>query len=434
MLNRGRPLLVPGACLVLLAAVLAAQWLEGHSSALANATNVAALGALLVLGLALLAARRLRPASPPGPRVLRGFAFVLLGALAGVGVVAALPGVARRTGAGAAGPGTGRVLVLGGDDDVRPRREDGARFDEIEMLALDSPRALGTTALRAARFNLTIEALETLRHSLDKDGTLVLEVRSEQPRFVDRVMVALGEAFAEHPALYRDTRTGGSVLVDGRANRPLHAWLKPLSIPSVSYSPLPALLTDDRTEEPEELGSPGVQAAALVAIALVVALGALRVSPRSERRATVHYVLLGSASWLLLAWSQLALVPFLGTSGTVSALGAGAFLLLTLLATALVALDRAPGERVGAALLAVTLLGSVAVPLAVGAAVFFAGIVLARSLERAPRLDGPLGAWLLGCALGGVLERAHLLAGLRALPGVALVAFVLALWAHRVTR
>ncbi len=432
MVNRGQLLLVPGAFLALLAAAAAIRWIDERSATLAAATNLPALGALLVLGLACLARARSPAEAKTGPRVVRGFALVLLGAVAATGVLAAVAAAPERGQVMASERGPGRALEVGAEADIRPSPASGVGvLDSVSVLVRDSRRHLGATSLRAAPFNLTLEAFQTVRRLLRPGGTFVLEIQSDRPRLPARVYLALQEAFHEHPPLYVDPSNGRFVFVAGYRPGPPRSGLRALQIP---YLPVMPLVTDDAPEEIEDFSAPGAHAAALGAIALVAALAALLAGPWAERRSRFHWLLQGALSWLLLALSQVALVPLAGTSPRATALEAGAVIMMMLLAAGLVAVGRAPGQRAGAWLLAVALVACFQVPAGALAASFFAGVVLARALEQEARLAAPLGLWLLGGALGGVLEHAHFVVGVRALAGIAFVVAAAALAARRVTR
>ncbi len=165
---------------------------------------------------------------------------------------------------------------------------------------------------------------------------------------------------------------------------------------------------------------------------------------KGQSELDLHFFFLGSAFLLLetKAVSELALV--FGTTWTVNAIVFSGIMILILLGNALVSALKIKEATVAYALLAASLLFSYFFDLAhlthfsffakvflstfvVLLPVFFASIIFAVSFSKARSIPSAFGSNLLGAVIGGFLEYASLVTGIRFLALMALVIYLISL-------
>lgn len=332
------------------------------------------------------------------------------------------------------------------------------RYDVIVFGTLDSlTRLSALSSVRLDNFVYTGEALRAARDRLTADGGLILYFMVGETGYIDvRLGGMLTEAFRQTPlvlsrhyGLFNHVFMAGPAFaaVDGDARR--------------AQAPAALARVRTQTELPSDdwpflyLRQRGITAFyattalilfALSAAAVLLASRDLRRSVR-EGGADGEMFALGLGFLLLETASVTAMNLVWGATWRTSAV---VFLcvLATVLAAALLVRRRDVPYGAAVVALAVSVLVTYLLPaeaalragtlarlgvslVLVGAPIFFGSICFSRAYAARPAPDRAFGWNILGAVAGGILETASMAIGLRALPLVALGAYLVAYWICR---
>ncbi|MCD4749306.1 MAG: hypothetical protein K8R59_08025 [Thermoanaerobaculales bacterium] len=337
-------------------------------------------------------------------------------------------------------------------DDARSfLQRDNTRYDLVTLGLLDSHTLLaGLPGVRLDNFVYTVEALRAARDRLSPTGVLSLSFAAigDRPWLGRKLYRLMEEAFGEAPLVYPIGYDFSITYIAGPGLKTEQAKSAALqlewrSADMQSWDPAEVSVpTDDWPQLYLRVrGIPGPQLL-LVGLLVLLSLGLTRVMAPFTGRPDVHFALLG-AGFLLVETKGIADLGLLfgGTWWTVTSVIA-AVLLMALLSVlyvakvspktvmpyyaflfAALALTWAvrPGDLLSLPLLAAQCSGAllVAVP------VFFSGIIFTISLARARNVPRALGSNLLGAVLGGFLEYASMIWGMRSLSLLAIGLYLL---------
>ena len=328
------------------------------------------------------------------------------------------------------------------------------RYDLVVFALPDSLTLVSTTAnVRLESFLFTEEAFGSVRDHLAPGGVFVLYNYYREPWLVAKLDTMLRDAFGHAPLL----RLYGGVeaaLASGPAVAALAGGPPPGdrvdAVPAVT-GPDPKPATDDwpflYLRVPDVAPYYLAALAFVLALAIVLVVGAARATDTPIRRFSPHFFVLGMAFLLLETRSLVSFSLLFGATWLVNALTFFAILASVLLA--IVVNARWPIRRPG--LLYVGLFGALAVAsvlppesllldppaLRYGIAatvafapVFFANLVFSHSFRETKTADMSFASNLLGALAGGVLEYLALLGGYRSLllvvAGLYVMAYLLA--------
>lgn len=325
------------------------------------------------------------------------------------------------------------------------------RFDVISFGLLDSHTTTAMTNARLDHYVYTRESLQQARGLLADGGIVVLSFEAQKPFIVDRMARVLREVFGQEPIRFRVPQThygwGGVLFIAGdldAARRQLaaHPGLASLVADWQRESPLEVagttpVVTDDWPYL--YLKSPSIPLLYFLLAGLLAvqfAWGARRLGLRGITsgwdRSAWHFFFLGAAFLLLEVQNISKASVVLGNTWFVNAVIISGILAMVLLANLVVArCPRLPDWPVSAALFAICLSLSLvdlarlgALPMAVKSVLvggltslpmLCSGVIFARSFTRTTHKDLALGANLFGALVGGLLQTATFVIGLRAL-------------------
>lgn len=325
------------------------------------------------------------------------------------------------------------------------------RYDVVVFGTLDSQTLLsGLTSLRLDNYVYTVEALRAARRLLKPGGRLIVYHMSSFPYIAARIYQNLYLAF-EGPAvalhitphvLFNHVFVGG-VARATVASRGVPSWLQePTRLPTDDW---PYLYLQHATVPGHYAGAlAGVLALAMLAVGGAVGRGAVR-------SFDAPMFLMGAGFLLIETKSVTEMALLFGSTWTVNVLVFAAILAVILAANLLV--ERGVRPRLGRlfaglfACLAVGLVvrvgGLSGAPLAaqwilggalLASPILFAALLFPRFLETRPDPARALGWNVLGAIVGGVLEYASMVAGIKALYLLALLAYAGVLLTVRGTR
>ena len=313
------------------------------------------------------------------------------------------------------------------------------RYDLVIFALPDSPTLVSTAAnIRLESFLFTEESFAAVRDHLKPDGIFVLYNFYREPWLIEKIAGQLEDVFGA-PPLVRTYFAVSAAMGDGPLVVDLHGAAPPgdrsVGAPDVG-PPVPRPAADDwpflylRTPfvAPYYL----VALAVILAAALLLVLGAARLTGTAVRRFSPHFFVLGIAFLLLETRSLVSFSLLFGTTWVVNALAFFAILasvLLAILVNARVRLRRPAPLYVG--LFATLALAFLLPPeellldpawlrylLAASLAfapVFFANLVFSYSFRDTRTADMAFASNLLGAMVGGALEYLALLTGYRLL-------------------
>jgi SAM-dependent methyltransferase len=328
-------------------------------------------------------------------------------------------------------------------------RSSTARYDLIVFALTDSLTLVTSTgSVRLESFLFTEEAIASARDHLTPNGVFVMYNLYREPWLVAKLQRMTQDTFGHQP-LIRIVGPAAAVIAAGPAvvalSGPPPDGVDPT--PGVD-GPAPRPATDDwpflylRTPSiaPYYLAALGF----LLVFAVVVVVGAIRVTGTKASRMSPHFFVLGVAFLLLETKSLVSFSLLFGTTWLVNAMAFFAILASVLLA--ILVNSRWRLTRPG--LLYATLLASIALAwllppstllidppelryiLAAAIAfapVFFANLVFAYSFRDTAAADMAFASNLIGAMVGGALEYVALLTGFQALLILVAGLYVLAL-------
>ncbi len=315
------------------------------------------------------------------------------------------------------------------------------RYDVVVFGTLDSQTLLsGLTSLRLDNYVYTVEALRAARRLLKPGGRLIVYHMSSFPYIAARIYQNLYLAF-EGPAVALHITP--HVLFN-------HVFVAGVARAAVARVGIPSWLLDS-TRLPtddwpylylQHATVPGHYASALAG---VLALAALAVGGAAGRGAVRGFdapmFLMGAGFLLIETKSVTEMALLFGSTWTVNVLVFAAILAVILAANLLVARGVRPrlgvlfaglsaslvlglvirvGGLSGAPLVAQWILGGALL----ASPILFAALLFPRFLETRPDPARALGWNVLGAIVGGVLEYGSMVAGIKALYYLALLAYV----------
>lgn len=337
-----------------------------------------------------------------------------------------------------------RVRVINDDARAFVRRAEG-RYDLVVMNALDSHHQIpGLSTLRLESFIYTRDAFVDARRLLAHDGLFVVHLSSPRPWIGPRLYWSLADAFGREPALFDTPRSPfesvafvlgpESITGPGAPTPPGVARILPDSMRAVRNETI--LATDDWPHLYLESRTLPVVYLAVLGIVLVIGVGAFRAAGRFELRRHLELFLLGAGFMLLETRSLTSMALSFGSTWVVSAIVIGSILAMVFVGNLLVLRGLRLSPALGYGLIALLLVVQYALPLRyvaqggfglrlllavlwVGAPVLIASLLFSRAFAGVASTSHAFGANLLGVVLGGVVEYASMMLGLRALSLIA---------------
>ena len=358
-------------------------------------------------------------------------------------------------------------------DDARSfLQKSDEQYDLIAFGFLDSHRLFSQmSSVRMDNYVYTAENFESVRDHLAPGGLVAVTFTVHEKWIADRIFTVMEHVFGHAPLVYQgNAEAWGTTFLIGRDELPVPADAKTIDrvtfgekvveqsqritwrysdiegfVDPAEFSSGEALLTDEWPYL--YMRSRSVPANYLIVLVLTVVVSlplvALTVPRISLRRpSNWNFFLLGAAFALLETRGITEVALVFGSTWITNSIVISAILLMILLANLVVA--RLPGialRWVYAALLAALLFNYfvslrgileldfwaqvVVSGIQVAGPLFFSGIVFARWFERAEDTSSALGANLMGAVVGGLLEYASLVVGLRQLYLVALLFYAL---------
>ena len=356
-----------------------------------------------------------------------------------------------------------RVTIV--NDDARSYFElCNQKFDLIIFGLLDSHTTTSMTNARLDHYVYTRESIARAHSLLAPGGVIALSFEATKLYIADRIACCLREEFGAEPFYFRvpcdSLGWGGLMFLAGDRDN-IAAGLD-------SHPPLAATIDQWQREMPIKLTYAteaatddwpyiylqarripslyGLLAALLATLAVYCRfrLGPT-VSLGSWRRSHWHFFFLGAAFLLLEVQNISKAAVVLGNTWEVNAVIISGIMLMILLANLAAARwPSLPGKVVHVGLIGSCLglyffdlawlngLPYVAKALTVGGLttlpMFFSGIVFIRSLAAVPRKDLALGANMMGALVGGMLQSATFVIGVRSLLLVVASLYLAALW------
>ncbi len=321
------------------------------------------------------------------------------------------------------------------------------KYDVIVFGYLDSHTLLTSfSSLRLDNYVYTLESFQEARSLLREGGSLFLGFSSGQTFVSDRLFATLTRAFGVEPEVYFMRGANGVVFLEGKARE----TATPVAVPKVTDQ-LRARANSEKLATDRwpflYLKAPTIPISILIVLIpfLCGSLVLLQRTTPIRRKITwedLHFFFLGAGFLLLETKGVTELSLLFGSTWVVNAVVISAFLVMALLANALV--TSRPVSLPGAygclfALLAVGTILPYALlesfpawgkVLAGGALVslpvFFSGLIFSSSFRDAPRPAEALGINLLGAVVGGVLENTVMVGGTPILGGLVILLYVLA--------
>lgn len=343
------------------------------------------------------------------------------------------------------GPYSSPHVTIHNDDARAFFKKTKRSYDLVIFGYLDSHTLFSSfSSLRLDNYVYTVQSFQEARRLLKPDGSLVLAFASGRTFMTERVIATLTRAFDVPPRIFPTGYDGsGIVFVEGvaRLGPPLPGYSEARAKPLAQIQR--ALVTTDRwpflylagRTIPLSISS----VLLLFLVGTIILLRATVSLPSLGNRRNLHFFLLGSGFLLLETKGVTELSLLFGSTWIVNAVVIGAFLLMAILANALV-MRRTPPYTLAYGALFVLLGGSMVLPyshldalpgwekvlasgILVGLPVFFSGLIFSRSLERVGRPSEALGVNLLGAVIGGILENTVMLAGTAILGATAILLY-----------
>jgi SAM-dependent methyltransferase len=322
-----------------------------------------------------------------------------------------------------------RVRVLVDDARAAFKRLPPASYDVVVFGLLDSHTQLGLSSVRLDNYVFTRESFLAARRLLRPDGAIAVAAATFRPWFKER-LEQLVAATCDGPVLVSGEATSWRTYV-GRIADPA---AEPRPSPRTTLLPTddwPFLYLPDRAVPRAYVVVVIMLAAASV---LVLRWGGLRAGSFGAGHG--HLFFLGAAFLLMEVHAINRLALLFGTTWVVSAVTIA--LVLSLIVAANVTVMALQGRRiypmayaaligclVASAILDPTALvgrglaASLAVGLVLLSPIYCAGLIFARSFQRAELAGPAIGANILGSVLGGWIEYSTMAFGIRAMVLVA---------------
>jgi hypothetical protein len=319
-------------------------------------------------------------------------------------------------------------------DDARAFfKKTNQRYDLIVFGYLDSHTLLTSmSSIRLDNYVYTLESFREARKLLTTNGTLVLAYSAGRSFLGDRIYATLGRAFNSPPVAYF---TGydetGVVYIEGNQNRLVRISDFPeISEEFQSHTRGILLSTDQWPFLYLKSRTIPFSILAVLVLFLYISTGLLRrnVSLRGlTAPQDLHLFFLGAGFMLLETKGVTELSLLFGSTWVVNAVVIGSFLLMGLLANAVISFQ--PVSRklayiflfcllIAGMFLPYTILSglpsaekTMAAAILVGLPVFFSGLVFSRSFKDLSEPSHGLGVNLLGAVIGGVLENLVMIGG-----------------------
>lgn len=328
------------------------------------------------------------------------------------------------------------------------------RYDLIVFSHLDAHTLLsGYTNVRLDNYIYTVESLVRARELLKPDGLVFLSFWVEKEWISERLFANLSLAFGHRPLMVQELlgpQESYQLIHCFAARGPVGLEIFDRSNPDwarfAAVTPA-ANPTPPSTDDWPFLYVAGKRVPTLVGIVsvliLIVSFALLRRSALAGTlRIDGHFFLLGAAFMLIECHNLSRLALLFGTTWTVNTWVIWTILLMVLLANALVSRGHPRGYAAPYAGLAISLVAAWALPLGALEAwsrpamlvvalvvlcmpILFAGLVFARSFANATNAAAVFGSNMLGSIVGGLLESAAFVTGLRSLVLISLGLYVL---------
>ncbi|MDO8558655.1 MAG: methyltransferase domain-containing protein [bacterium] len=344
-------------------------------------------------------------------------------------------------------------------DDARAYlKKTKARYDLVVFAYLDSHTLLAnSSSLRLDNYVYTVESLQEAKNLLLPGGTLVLAHGTGKLFVSARLYRMLKEVFGEAPKTYfTNYDGGGTVFVSG--SRRDHPRLEHIPIINEEFERTGAALSLATDRWPFlYLRSRTIPASyGIIFFLLMLAyffskpvLFPRRTSADEKTivwtRSNIHFFMLGAAFLLLETKAVTELSLLFGSTWMVNTVAIFAFLLMAMLANALL-MRIVPSRNIIYGMLFASLLVSIFFPLGILAGlsfapkllgsgvvlaspVFFSGMLFSRAFRDATRPGEALGMNLLGALVGGVAENAVMIGGTLLLGGLAAIFYIVSLLA-----
>lgn len=331
-------------------------------------------------------------------------------------------------------------------------------YDVVWFGLLDShTTGSGLTTLRLDHYVYTRESFEDASRLLRPGGAIVCIFETQRPWVGNRIFAALRTTFRIEPISLRVPGSGlsgwggelffagsGPALAAVRAAIDRDVTLSTFVANHATKHPNESTFTEDDWPYLYLQDRQIPSAYALVTLAIVFLISIFRKHVTGGRPVAWPFFWLGAGFLLLevLGVSRAALL--FGATWSVTAIVVSGVLFMALFANLWVAV-RGPSRALGTPLAGLLACGAllllvpvswfsnlapatrvVAVGTFLAAPVFFSGLIFTRLYREAPRKDIALGSNLLGAVAGGLAEQGSFVFGLRALVGVALSFYVIA--------
>ena len=320
------------------------------------------------------------------------------------------------------------------NDDARAFfKKTNQRYDLIVFGYLDSHTLLTSlSSIRLDNYVYTLESFREARRLLATNGTLVLGFSAGRSFLGDRIYATLARAFDEPPVAYfTGAAETGVVYIEGNRNR------------SILISDFPDISKEFQAHQSGMLLSTDhwpflylksrtipFSILAVLLLFLYISIGLLRrtVSLRGlTAPQDLHLFFLGVGFMLLETKGVTELSLLFGSTWVVNAVVIASFLLMGLLANALILLRPISRKLAYIILFCLLIVGmflpytilsglpgtekTAAAAILVGLPVFFSGLVFSRSFKDSSKPAHGLGVNLLGAVIGGVLENLVMIGG-----------------------
>jgi SAM-dependent methyltransferase len=305
------------------------------------------------------------------------------------------------------------------------------KYDLVVFAFLDSTTLLsGFSSLRLDNYVYTVESFTNAKDVLSPGGTLVLSFATGRNFATDRLYASMAKAFGVAPAAYF-TRywVNGVLLVEGQARTAVIPGLPDAS--GELQSRQNVILATDHWPFLYLQGRsvPGsiLIVSALFLLAAWLLLRRLGLLRGSRNQPSWHFFFLGTGFLLLETKAVTQMSLLFGSTWIVNAVVISAFLLMALVANAVIARFKIP-RALSYGLLLFLLVADFWFPYAllnsadfwarvflgggwVALPVFFSGAIFSASLARLAHPAEMLGINLFGAVVGGVLENSVMLGG-----------------------
>jgi len=325
-------------------------------------------------------------------------------------------------------------------------RRDTSAYDLIIFGLLDSHTLLGSaSSVRLDNFVYTVESLAEARHLLAPDGVMALSfaVPEGRPWIGLRLYRNLADVFGHPPQVYT-VGSGITMFLIARDPLPDDVIAGSGAVRAAGYSYHPEIppATDDWPYL--YLQNRLIPDTYLIILSAVILLSVLfvRKALPDFKQFNLHLFLMGAAFFMLETKSTTEMALLFGSTWVVNAVVIGAILVMIILANIVVIRFKLTDLRPYYGLLALMLLFNYFVPVssflgldtfwrftlasvAVAAPLFFAGLIFAIAFKQVKSIESALGSNLIGAVLGGIVEYASLITGIRGLYLLALALYAL---------